>query len=460
MPQGTRLAIEHAMRKEKIKLIICTSTLAQGVNLPIQYLIVTGVMQGASRIMARDFQNLIGRAGRAGMHTEGTILFADTKVFDKKSIRNEKWRWEEVKSLLDPSSSEPCISNLTELFEPLLSADKKVKIEMQALDFANSYISDPEAVDKWADQISELHADKGFTRSDIEFQVNWRASIIAAIENFLFSQWQSEGVSFQEESIVALAEGTLAYHLAEETVQSDISQLFLILSRNISVSMKKEPRLIFFKRTLYGLRNSQTIGAWLDANRDDLVSSTSEKEVFDVVWPLLLTFLTEGTASKLSDRNKIKNVAELWMEGVPFSSLLVFLKKENVKLVWGTGFRNLKVEQVVSLCENGFAFQGALLLGALINILEQETDLENNAISYLHAVLKKFKYGLPSQNSISIYETVASDRVISQEISNLTTSQLESRADVSRFLRSNIASIKDILNEYPSYFEEKLAELL
>lgn len=33
-PQGLRLSIEHAMQSELIKLVVCTSTLAQGVNLP------------------------------------------------------------------------------------------------------------------------------------------------------------------------------------------------------------------------------------------------------------------------------------------------------------------------------------------------------------------------------------------------------------------------------------------
>jgi len=76
-PQGVRLAVEYAMRTEKIRFVVCTSTLAQGVNLPIRYLIVSGVRQGKDVIKVRDFQNLSGRAGRAGMHTEGTILFSD-----------------------------------------------------------------------------------------------------------------------------------------------------------------------------------------------------------------------------------------------------------------------------------------------------------------------------------------------------------------------------------------------
>jgi Lhr-like helicase len=66
VPHGLRLSIEFAMKASLIKFVVCTSTLAQGVNLPIKYLIVTSVNQGKDRILVRDFHNLIGRAGRAG----------------------------------------------------------------------------------------------------------------------------------------------------------------------------------------------------------------------------------------------------------------------------------------------------------------------------------------------------------------------------------------------------------
>jgi hypothetical protein len=118
VPHGLRLAIEFAMKESLIHFVICTSTLAQGVNLPIRYLIVTGVYQGGDRILVRDFHNLIGRAGRAGMHTEGSVIFADTKVFDKKRDRRDRWRWRTAKELLDPSNSEPSASSISAIFEP------------------------------------------------------------------------------------------------------------------------------------------------------------------------------------------------------------------------------------------------------------------------------------------------------------------------------------------------------
>ncbi|MCV5901382.1 hypothetical protein OFN63_35370, partial [Escherichia coli] len=81
------------MQKGLINFIACTSTLAQGVNLPIRYLIVQGVYQGVGRVKVRDFQNLIGRAGRAGMHTEGVVIFADSTVWDRRKNWQEGWKF-------------------------------------------------------------------------------------------------------------------------------------------------------------------------------------------------------------------------------------------------------------------------------------------------------------------------------------------------------------------------------
>jgi hypothetical protein len=46
VPNGLRLSVEFSMKADLIRFVVCTSTLAQGVNLPIRYLIVTGVYQG------------------------------------------------------------------------------------------------------------------------------------------------------------------------------------------------------------------------------------------------------------------------------------------------------------------------------------------------------------------------------------------------------------------------------
>jgi hypothetical protein len=116
-PQGLRLSVEHAMKEGHAKFVICTSTLAQGVNFPIRYLIVTTTQQGKEKIKVRDFHNLMGRAGRAGMHTEGSIIFSAPLIFDQRRSQDGRWRWNATKNLLDPAQAEPSRSSILDFFD-------------------------------------------------------------------------------------------------------------------------------------------------------------------------------------------------------------------------------------------------------------------------------------------------------------------------------------------------------
>jgi superfamily II DNA/RNA helicase len=144
-PHGLRLSVEHAMKTGTARFVICTSTLAQGVNLPIRYLIVTSIYQGSNRIKVRDFHNLIGRAGRSGMHTEGSVLFADPDIYDHRDVWRERWRWLEIGKLLQPDQSEPCDSSLLSIFEPLRSDNGREELPLEPMEIPRAYIAASES---------------------------------------------------------------------------------------------------------------------------------------------------------------------------------------------------------------------------------------------------------------------------------------------------------------------------
>lgn len=82
IPQETREVLEALIREGDVHLVICTSTLAEGVNLPIRSLVLYSVqrrrMNGPPEAMlARDIKNLVGRAGRAGTNTKGLVICAN-----------------------------------------------------------------------------------------------------------------------------------------------------------------------------------------------------------------------------------------------------------------------------------------------------------------------------------------------------------------------------------------------
>ena len=57
-----------------VRVIIATSTLSEGVNIPVTYLLIPSVYRANARMTRQEFANLIGRAGRPGVSTEGHAL--------------------------------------------------------------------------------------------------------------------------------------------------------------------------------------------------------------------------------------------------------------------------------------------------------------------------------------------------------------------------------------------------
>ncbi|MGB4188434.1 MAG: DEAD/DEAH box helicase [Desulfobulbus sp.] len=460
-PHGIRLAVEHAMRDDLVRFVVCTSTLAQGVNLPIRYLIVTSVYQGMERIKVRDFHNLIGRAGRAGMHTEGSILFADPVIFDKRKARNDKWRWNQVKELLEPRNSEPCISNLLSIFDPIKSDDEKYTITMEALDFAKAYIDDPDEIAKLAAGIAARHGDKNFSRDGVERQIAWRISLICAVESFLLSHWDESEDGLSEADVTRLAEGTLAFFLADDQKKEHIRELFQLLAGNISANITDPARRKIYGRTLYGIQDAQAIEGWVQTNADSLLSIVDETDALDLAWPLLTRHINSGVFTKFDKPEVLKEIAHGWISGKPFSDLLKIIRKRKAKMIWGTRRREFKIDHVVDVCEGTLAYDGALVVGAVCEFIETlDQDGTGDLINRLQLFQKRLKYGLPTETTIALYELGFSDRVIAQDLAASLNLAATQKKDLVKAMKKDQDGARAVMEKYPSYFQERMNELL
>ncbi|MEG3155154.1 DEAD/DEAH box helicase [Sphingomonas sp. RB1R13] len=75
MPSLIRLEIERLFRSGKIRFLVCTSTLIEGVNLSCRTIVLRGPRKGKGHPMEpHDFWNLAGRAGRWGDEFQGNII--------------------------------------------------------------------------------------------------------------------------------------------------------------------------------------------------------------------------------------------------------------------------------------------------------------------------------------------------------------------------------------------------
>ncbi|MBD3340448.1 MAG: DEAD/DEAH box helicase [Candidatus Lokiarchaeota archaeon] len=467
-PHGIRLSVEHAMRENLVRFVVCTSTLAQGVNLPIRYLIVTSVYQGLERIKVRDFHNLIGRAGRAGMHTEGSILFADPIVYDKRRTQKDGWRWDIVKELLDPKNSEECASSLFQLIPMNIRNDRNNAndkrnhvLTWDILSFAEAHIIGLNSLNEVISKIAKEYGERGFTVEVVAPQFEFFSQILSSIESFLLSNWDIGESALSETDIAELAEQTLAYFLADEEKREQILKLFMVLADNISNHITDINRRKAFGRTLYGVNDAIDIETWVKNNADTLLAAQSGEDLFDITWPLIVGHIHNRAFNKFDKKDVLKDITKKWMFGTQFHELFLIADKNKCRLGKGKRPRKVKLENIIDICEGGIAYDGALLVSAVCEFVEiLERDGTGDSINRLQLFQKRLKYGLPTETAIALYELGFSDRVISQDLiasMNLTATQ---KKDLVKVLKKNRDEARAVIEKYPSYFQERMNEIL
>jgi len=419
-PQGIRLAVEHAMKTRKVRFVICTSTLAQGVNLPIRYLIVTGIYQGIKPISVRDFHNLIGRVGRADQHTEGSIIFADPDIYDERTTYDGRRRWAQVKTLLNPDNSEPCASSLLSIFDPLYSDDRRYSVRISTVEMVSLYIDNPQELDQLVERISSEHADKTFTQEGLENQIAWKINIISSIENYLMANWDESKSGLGREDIVLLASETLAYFLANEEQKEQLLEIFMMLERNIEQNVTEASKRKIYGRTLYGVRTAINIDNWVNQHIEELVACDEQDELFTTVWPILIENIQNSTFRKCDKPEVLYDIALGWIHGQTYDELFRIASGADLRIIARTQRRRIKLDSIIDICDNGLSYDGTLVIGAIAEIIELlRPEDSGETIVKLLELQKRLKYGLPDSVNIALFELGFTDRVVSMDLSSI-----------------------------------------
>jgi len=106
MPALLARRLKVAIDRGNVRVIIATSTLSEGVNLPVSTILLPSVHRANNVMPLAEFANLIGRAGRPGVATEGSAFVIAPVEYDgsRGSSRNWKGYDELVKKLADASA--------------------------------------------------------------------------------------------------------------------------------------------------------------------------------------------------------------------------------------------------------------------------------------------------------------------------------------------------------------------
>lgn len=453
-PHGVRLAVEFAMQHGLIRFVACTSTLAQGVNLPIRYLIVSGVHQGSERIKVRDFQNLMGRAGRAGMHTEGLVIFADPKIYDRQIV--EHWRFDSAKELLDPDQAEPTTSSLLSILDPLRSQIGD-EIPLEQTDLLRIMLTDKREIPSQAVLVVEQYPQLDLNTQHLIQELKIRRKLVTAIESYLMVHRGDSLFEDYLQEIEHLVAKTLAYSLADDNQKASLQILFKAVAKYVEDFELDLPRQLVYGKTLLGADQAQNIEEWTQLNRDHLLEKDSNNGFIDTLWEILVEQLDSKFAKTVLPASLPKEIAKKWCSGASYQELFDFVRNEGGTKPWGDGRRRLTEEDIAGFCESMLGFEFPLGVAAITQFLFGDDSLLQDESKPILVFQKSLKYGIPDELAISCYEFGLTDRMLARNIAEILQKNGSLETCFSRAMDIYAGAVHEYLSEFPSYFSSVMS---
>ncbi|ROM33618.1 hypothetical protein BK648_22770 [Pseudomonas poae] len=441
IPAGLRSSVEWALSNGKASLVVCTSTLAQGVNLPIRYLLITSTFQAGNAITTRDFQNLMGRAGRSGYYTEGNVIFTDPQIFDNRWSNTGFKKWKQVKELLSFDSAEDCLSSLKGLVEKFSNPGSTIDV----MDFLSSY-------QNWLQRAIELRAEEKdkYRKRDFDsliFEMNSRIDRLRALESYIIA-YVGDYPDATLVDIEALAKETLAYSLSTEDEQNSLINLFVYIFNKMKALDAR-----FYKgygRSLLGIDQLMLVERWLDDSQFDLGISETSEDALRVVWSLVMQLSQGSIGHKIMPEGLSIGIAIRWIAGQSYKELLEYVKYSKGSYQAGKQKRTVTIDNIIEFCDKFLGYEAMLYVGGVADILEAKGMFEECVINF-RELQSRLKYGLSSDFEIGLYSGNYPDRevvkIIAAELNKVSSAKLNQET-----INDNQPLIASVLTRFPSYF--------
>lgn len=448
---GIKSAVEYALKESKITNVICTSTLAQGVNLPIKYLIISSVYQAGEQIKVRDFHNLIGRTARSGMFTEGTIIFSDPFAYNVN-----RWKWDQYKRLLDPNNSESCTSIILDIVR---QHSVKNKPPCRFYNVALMRYDDFENFQELKKKVlSNPNQDPEIIRL-FKHVLN----VLSRIENYIALAIANNDNTYTDDFVDELLNDTLAASVATETEKAELKTLFKKICEYVSNTLQDENSKRNFARSMISCESYLELQGDIYSTN---ICDFSDDELLDFVVRMIIKYSSPRQLHKIVKVEDAIEIAKMWMSGHEYYTIQSIADLYDYKIVRRNREVIVSVEEIASICDGDFGYTASLIINSICEILKSndtvnEEDGEDNLLETaekLQKLSQKLKYGLPEQTDIFVYELGFNDRFLAQEIRKVIGNNLKKK-EVKKAIKQNRVKIEALLNDYPSVFQSRLSNL-
>ncbi len=448
---GVKNSVEFALKESKITNVVCTSTLAQGVNLPIKYLVISSIYQAQEQIKVRDFHNLIGRTARSGMFTEGTIIFSDPFAYNVN-----RWKWSQYKRLLDPNNSESCTSIILDIVR-----QHKINNKM-CCRFYNP------ALLRYTDFEKFQEAKKKFLNNanqdpEIIRLFNHIFNVLSRIENYIALEIANNDNTCTDDFVDALLNDTLAESVATETEKAELKTLFAKMCEYIVNTLPDKNSKRNFARSMISCESYICLQEEIQSAN---VYDFSDDELLAFVLKMIIRYSSPRYLHKIVNIEDAIEIAKMWMKGQVYYLIQDIADQGNYKIIRRKREKIISLEEIASICDGDFGYTASLIINSICEILKSNNisdeanaeDIQSETIEKLEKLSQRLKYGMPEQTDIFVYELGFNDRYLAQEISKIIGTHFKKK-DVKKAIKQNRRVIENLLNDYPSIFLNRLNSL-
>jgi superfamily II DNA/RNA helicase len=422
-PQSIREIIEGSLRESKIRLVICTNTLSEGVNLPIKTIVLHSTKRynpfaigNYSPIKIRDLKNLVGRAGRAGRETKGMVIIPHSEDFQR------------VNELIEERNIEPVKGELYNIINLITTYIERrhLQITKDTLDSLSENLQ--ELLDSIDVSIIDLLAE--------EVEVDKLNEIVSDLIKQTLSFYQANG---NEKRTL-----TTLFELRTEKLKPIVNKGEFKILKNSGINIRLYDEIynsFNFDNDLWNHETNPLNDAWLDY--------IIVKGVF--VLPRFKVNLDEfNKINKCQLKNEdVLEAIKLWMGGTWYEEIRLAL--------------DLETYQVLRLINSFISFNIQTVISGIVRLKELRTPEYVMPISIVNWS-SCLQHGVDSQLKLDLIEMGLTDRVAVIQLSeyllnrNFTYSEYKDLRNYLLVERTNI--IENIEQNLPVIAFLKLRQFL
>ncbi len=424
MPESVRRSVELDYQTGKLRILISTNTIGQGINFPIKHLIIHSTIVDTSentiqKITIRDFWNIIGRAGRASKETEGQVIFLINSYTDGESYE-EYTKRENIESAYS-------------MFFNVLNALLLNRISAETFETYNKILSEPYFLNLLMEETIESEHEK----------------IIEKIINNSLFKIQAEKRNLDLNPSINSFKGIL------RKIKENVEDVELIKN---------------YGKTGFNLNSNQSINNFINKHLDELKIVIKDDDYFSLL-KLILKLFDLGEIEEITSR-KLDNIGlnpseyfpliKKWIEG----SEIVHLQEEWLKI-------NDNIENLNIFISDGLYYRYTWAITSFITILLYNLKIDHKELPINIKNLASYvKFGVNSQTSclacslgiknrnIAILLSDKSNNLVGRDfirwVANLTIEDVE-EFNISKYDKQNIINVALKLtpnryNEMPNLF--------